>query len=151
MSRPGHVDWTELAQAGGIPKPTRAGKAARRLQARAPMAKRNEERHAERQAVRFGPQAEACRRLPCVSCGHVPAPDHPNDAHHEPPDSTDRETVPLCRACHQRRHNVGEVTFWTDLQLHPADVQEAVRDYMHSPLAWRGWENSPAREGESQQ
>lgn len=143
MTRPGHVDWNEVAQAGGVPKPTRAGRAARRLQSRKPMPKRNEERHADRVAMKFGPQAEACRRLPCVACGHEPTPERPNDPHHEPPDTTDAETVPLCRACHTRRHTVGEVKFWNDLQLHPADVQDAVREYMHSPAAWRGWGSRP--------
>jgi hypothetical protein len=34
---------------------------------------------------------------------------------------SDRYTVPLCRRCHDRQHQVGEVTFWGQLGIDPVD------------------------------
>jgi hypothetical protein len=76
----------------------------------------------------FGPQSEACRTLPCAVCGV----DGPSDPHHEPLRSlggTDRDTVPLCRACHSRRHRSTAPAFW--LTMDPEDVKFGVRAWMN--------------------
>ena len=65
----------------------------------------NRARLAKRRAVTFGAQAQWCRTALCCVCNRTPA-----DPHHEPPRSVggrDRDTVPLCRQCHDERHCVG--------------------------------------------
>ncbi|HEY7770481.1 hypothetical protein, partial [Longimicrobium sp.] len=112
---------------------------------RAKLNPRNDERAAEKRVVKFGPQADACRSLPCIGCGQDATPDCPTDPHHEPQDSTDADTVPLCRACHTRRHAVGPVTFWAELGVDPEEIKQAVRDWMANPCPV-SWGLSPVRE-----
>lgn len=99
-----------------------------------PMAKVNPERAAQARAEDFGWQASACERLPCYACGRQGA----SVAHHDPPRArggTDADTVPLCDrtrlngvpGCHQRRHDVGELTFWAELGVTPEQAIEHVR------------------------
>lgn len=67
--------------------------------------KRRKERH-ERD---FGAQAERCRTLPCTICGRRPA-----EPHHEPTRAAggrDKDTLPLCRDCHDERHAIGRPAF----------------------------------------
>ena len=62
---------------------------------------------------------EFIRSKPCFICGQMPAVPH-----HEglglrgvgmkPPDLW---TVPLCHACHTRRHNKGVKTFWGEMNI----------------------------------
>lgn len=86
----------------------------------------------------FGPQAERCRRSHCCSClarGLVQK--WPTEPHHEPPRgrthaSTDRDTVPLCTACHTERHTKGVDTFWARVGL----SWEYVRDRMREGAIW---------------
>jgi hypothetical protein len=55
------------------------------------------------------------RSLPCVSCGFTPSQaahirkGTDGGASLKP---SDRFTAPLCHACHNKQHSVGEVTFW---------------------------------------
>lgn len=66
------------------------------------------------------------RLLPCLACGANPA----GEAHHvrmgansgmsTKPD--DNRTVPLCFACHERAHRIGEVKFWGALAINPITV-----------------------------
>lgn len=34
----------------------------------------------------------------------------------------DRYSLPLCVACHAKQHRVGELTFWSALQIDPLDA-----------------------------
>ena len=66
----------------------------------------NPERAAARRAVQFGAQADLCRTLPCCACGLTGG----SDPHHEPTrgaGGVDKDTVPLCRPCHDYRHDHG--------------------------------------------
>lgn len=85
------------------------------LRAKRPIGRRtrlrpvNQRRRAERQAAAFGEQAERCRCAPCLVCKAIPS-----DPHHEPTRARgglDPDTVPLCRACHERRHRIGKAAF----------------------------------------
>lgn len=70
---------------------------------RTPLRPVNPKRRARARAEAFGPQAELCRTLPCCACNAPP----PSDPHHEPTRGAggkDRDTVPLCRSCHDRVH-----------------------------------------------
>lgn len=120
------MDYSGLA----VGKPSRKERTPKE-QKKVPVKAVNRGRASERRADAFGVQAMACRRLPCVACGK----DGPSEVHHEPPRSVggdDRSTLSLCRDCHQRRHNVGQVTFWADVGLDPRDLQEAIREWIAS-------------------
>lgn len=62
------------------------------------------------------------KKLPCVTCFKCA----PNDASHISKGNGkgvarkvgDDFTVPQCRQCHEKLHNVGEVTFWYDYGGH---------------------------------
>jgi hypothetical protein len=34
----------------------------------------------------------------------------------------DRYAVPLCTACHEKQHRIGELTFWSALRIDPLNV-----------------------------
>lgn len=92
----------------------------------APMPRENRKRAGERKRLAFGAQARLCRTLPCCVCG-VPG----SDAHHEPPRSRgglDDATVPLCRPCHVRRHQLGALRFWQRAGVHWKAVRDALRE-----------------------
>lgn len=87
------------------------------------------------------------RALPCCSCGRSPSiAAHYRRGQHAPMQGKpeDRYTVPLCRDCHQRQHDVGEVTFWRDSEIplgladslwrHTGDIDRGQRLVHH---AWR--------------
>src|SRR6266705_4199571 len=66
------------------------------------------------------------RQLPCVACGKA-APSHA--AHvRTGTDSgvgmkpADRYVVPLCTACHEKQHRIGELAFWSALRIDPLNV-----------------------------
>lgn len=130
------TDYDELAAAGGIPKAKGKRKpeqgrtaSGSTLRTYAPMKKVNASRRAERHEEDFGPQADACRELPCVRCGALP-PSHP---HHDPPRScggSDRDTTPLCAPCHTLRHGLGVTSFWREVGLDPEDVKAAVAEWV---------------------
>lgn len=67
---------------------------------------RNPERMAKRRADAFGPQAELCRALRCCVCG-FPPPSDPEHVRTRGAGGKDRDTVPLCRSCHDLRHAKG--------------------------------------------
>lgn len=79
-------------------------------------------------APRDAEHIEAIRQCPCVACGQDPA----GEAAHlrmgnlaglgRKPE--DRYVTPLCRACHQEQHSLGELTFWTSLGLAPTILAE---------------------------
>lgn len=66
------------------------------------------------------------RTLPCTSCGRKA----PSEAAHVRCGSdggtslkpSDRYTIPLCGGCHQRQHQMGELSFWADLKIDPLDT-----------------------------
>lgn len=138
--RKDRVDWNEL---DGAPKPARKNRGEPKgerngLSIYSRLKPRNEERHAYALERDFGPQADCCRRLPCAACGKAPTKEQPSDPHHEPPRSlggTDKDTVPLCRACHELRGASTPEAFWSAVGLDPEDVKDGVRAYMTSPLA----------------
>jgi hypothetical protein len=81
-------------------------------------------------APRDSEHLDAIRQCPCVSCGQDPC----GEAAHirfgslagmgkKPPSS---KTVPLCRACHDEQHRVGELTFWTALGLAPTVLADGL-------------------------
>ena len=139
----GSVGWDELSQIpGSLPKPpSKRDKSKGRkvggssLTTYAKLAPKNKERAASKREENFGPQAAACERLPCYAC----AIENASRAHHEPPQArggTDRDTVPLWAltrlhgmpGCHQRRHDKGEVTFWSELGKTPAEAKAHARE-----------------------
>lgn len=84
---------------------------------------------AARNAAAFGPQAKACRRLPCCVCARTPC-----DPHHWPSRGAggkDEDAIPLCRRCHDSFHNEGEETFQRkrnlSLAVIKADLQAAMK------------------------
>ena len=97
-----------------------------------PLRKRNAKRAAARLARNFGPQAAWCRACYCQMCGKPP----PCDPHHEPSRSrggSDEDTVPLCRACHRRRHQMGARAFWRD-----ADEPERIKRDVQASMVLGG-------------
>jgi len=66
------------------------------------------------------------RQLPCVACGKAA----PSEAAHVRTGADggvrvkpgDRYTVPLCTACHEKQHRIGELTFWSALRIDPLNV-----------------------------
>jgi len=75
---------------------------------------------------RKGQHLTFVRQLACVACGKAA----PSDAAHvrTGTDSgigikpADRYSVPLCSACHARQHQIGELTFWSQLRIDPLNV-----------------------------
>lgn len=122
------VDWDALASTPGtLPKPKKREKKPKEPKPRKPLKKRNEKRATSAHAEDFAIQAAACRGMPCYACG-APGPSQP---HHEPPRSvggSDADTVPLCIACHARRHAVGARPFWSELGKTPEEAKAHVRE-----------------------
>src|ERR1700746_3197572 len=66
------------------------------------------------------------RQLPCVACGRLA----PSEAAHVRTGTDggvgvkpgDRYTIPLCTACHQKQHRMGELPFWSALRIDPLNV-----------------------------
>lgn len=75
----------------------------------------NEARLAARRARQFGPQAELCRKLPCCAC-KAPPPSDPEHVRTRGAGGLDADTIPLCRSCHELRHQHGPLKlvdrFW---------------------------------------
>ena len=72
-----------------------------------PLKRKNPARLAALRARQFGVQADLCRKLPCLLCGHPP-PSDPAHVRSRGAGGLDRENViPLCRACHDRQHLQG--------------------------------------------
>lgn len=105
---------------------------------RKPLPKLNRRRAAQRRARDFGEQAEFVRTQPCCVCSHMGwVQDSPTDVHHEPPRSCggrDRDTLPLCRGCHRRRHEIGTIWF-SAIKLDWRDVVRRMRDRDAAPAA----------------
>lgn len=88
-------------------------------------------REAERDVVHLA----AIRRCQCVSCSvdagcdaahvRIGMPDKPNPLGAKP---ADRWVTPLCRACHELQHRVGEKPFWGALKLDPLVLAERLWD-----------------------
>lgn len=89
-----------------------------------------------RRAAQDGPQAALCRTMVCVGCGAAP----PNQAHHEPTKASgglDRDAVPLCPFCHERRHRIGAKAFWAAVCKMPADIKGWLRGLVgEQPRCW---------------
>ena len=66
----------------------------------------NRERKARLQAEQFGAQAALCRMLPCCVCG-APPPSDPEHVRTRGAGGKDKDTAPMCRRCHQLRHDHG--------------------------------------------
>lgn len=84
----------------------------------------NRVRMAKRRARDFGDQAQLCRRSHCPACGAWPC-----DPHHWPTRArggTDRDCMPLCRACHTLVHTIGVYQFYARTRV---DVVAEVRHF----------------------
>lgn len=110
-----------------------------------PMKKVDRKRRAERHARDFGPQAKACRRLPCCVCSRTPS-----DPHHWPSRGAgghDEDALPFCRRCHDAFHSEGEETFQRkrnlSLAVIKADLQAAMK--AHDCANWPRLENGGLR------
>lgn len=137
-------DYDALAEAGGLPKPQGRRKAGTGreqhnsgLKSYAPMKRVNKERLEERRAETHGPQHYACFELPCCACGREGA----SVGHEEPPRSVggkDSDAVPLCDltrlhgvpGCHQKRMQMGTLSFWREVGLDPEDVKAAIAEWV---------------------
>lgn len=90
----------------------------------------NRERQARRTPIRFGEQAERCRREPCACCG-LRGQSQP---HHWPTvaaGGTDRDTAPLCPACHDAFHLAGSPEAF--LASHGCDLYAAIEAMRRKP------------------
>jgi hypothetical protein len=71
---------------------------------------------------------------PCLVCKRTPCdPAHqslgwPSGVGTKPPDSF---AAPLCRDCHQRQHQIGEVAFWSEVFM----VDSVDRLFIHGLVA----------------
>jgi len=82
---------------------------------------------------------EAIRQCPCVACGLDPCGEaaHIRMTRTGKPTSgignkpSDFFTAPLCASCHREQHNVGELSFWADLEIDPLRLAETL--YRLSP------------------
>ena len=87
----------------------------------------NRKRRARLRAEAFGIQAELCRRTRCFACSSWPA-----EPHHEPPlkmggvGADDSDTIPLCRKCHDRRHDEGLSALAVDPEAAKAEMRRRV-------------------------
>lgn len=90
----------------------------------------------------FGEQAARCRASACCAClARGKRQTWRTEPHHEPPigrdhgtkdrAELDRDTVPLCTACHVERHASGELTFWARVGLSWVYVRDRMRDGAH--------------------
>ena len=68
--------------------------------------RRNAARIDARRKTQFGVQADLCRQLRCCEC-FARAPSDPEHVRTRGAGGKDRDTVPLCRTCHQLRHQHG--------------------------------------------
>lgn len=136
----GSVDWDELSQVpGSLPKPrSKRDKSKGRkvsgssLTTYAKLTPVNRERRDERHDVAYGPQAAACRLLRvCCACGKVGDTD-PHHVTSRGAGGDDSCTVPLCRRCHTRVHAAGQVTFWREVGIDPADVILGIQAWMQA-------------------
>lgn len=122
------MDWAELNSIPGtLPKPGKRVKEKKPPKPRKPLKKRNANRARVSNAEAFSVQAQACHSLPCYACGSWAGS---SQAHHEPTRAaggTDRDCIPLCPVCHQRRHDIGAVTFWDELGKTPEMAKDHVR------------------------
>lgn len=103
---------------------------------RKPVRRVNAKRRAFRRERDFGEQAAFVREQPCCVCTHMGwVQDSRTDVHHEPPRSCggrDRDTMPLCRGCHRRRHEIGTIWF-SAIKLDWRDVVRRMRAREVSP------------------
>lgn len=82
----------------------------------------------------FGEQADRCRLSHCCACMALGRRQKwHTEPHHEPPrgrdlKSDDRDTVPLCVACHHERHAKGVDTFWASVGLSWVYVRDRMRE-----------------------
>jgi hypothetical protein len=120
----------------GLPfgKPKRGDRPRKGLERRTRIAPVNTERQAARHEDIYGRQFKACASLPCIGCGKVGR----STGHHEPDVSIggrDEHTVPVCwgyaGSCHDRLHE-DPLGWWREVDLDPAVIQQAVRDWMAS-------------------
>ena len=97
----------------------------------------NKERLERRREETHGPQHYACFELPCCACGRTGA----SVGHEEPSRSVggkDGDAVPLCDltrlygvpGCHQKRMQMGPISFWREVGLDPDDVKAAVAEWL---------------------
>jgi hypothetical protein len=101
-----------------------------------PLKKVNRERRAARNAITFGVQAKACRRLPCCVCARRPS--DPAHVRSRGAGGTDSDCVPLCSRCHREQHDKGIETFQKKhnivLEVVAAELAAAIKQ--HNCEAW---------------
>lgn len=110
------------------------------------MKKVNRKRKAARMERDFGPQAKACRRMPCCVCSRRPA-----DPHHWPTRGAggrDSDASPLCRRCHDEFHAAGSAEEFArrkgvNVDLVAAEIAKAMKEHVCS--AWARLEDGGMR------
>ena len=94
----------------------------------------------EKNEPAFGPQADECRRSPCVNCGY-----YPSEPHHDPyrkHGGRDGDTVPLCgprtgvEGCHAMAHRMGREKFWAACRVTLEQAKEKMREQIER--RWSG-------------
>lgn len=98
----------------------------------------NPERRARDREVQDGPQSALARVMPCCSCGAQPSPDGQSDPDHvttRGARGTDADAVPLCRECHIRRHTIGVLTFWREVEARTGRGVDVVLSDMRARVA----------------
>jgi hypothetical protein len=111
------------------------------LRSRTRLAQVNRKRQAKRLAQDFGRQACLARMLPCAVCvpwddSRVEAFDlaRVSDPHHEPPRSAgghDSDVMPLCRAHHQERHDIGRPAFEAKYAVDLRAIARRIHEALH--------------------
>lgn len=101
-----------------------------------PINKVNRARREARNAMAFGPQARACRLMPCAVCGKKPS--DPAHVVSRGAGGKDSDCAPLCRAHHREQHEVGVATFQARhgiaLDVVAADLAAAIKQ--HECAGW---------------
>ena len=114
---------TAIKRKTALARSTPPKRGARRLKPRS-----NRASAKARRAAQEGPQWRLCHSLPCCACGlHEPGAVH---GHHEitrARGGLDRDTLPLCYRCHERRHRMGARAFWASCSRDPTAILADLR------------------------
>lgn len=76
--------------------------------------KMNEQRYPKPRRVVDEAHLQKIREMPCAGCGHR-APSDPDHLQTRGAGGSDLFAVPLCRACHSRRHAIGTAAFEAEI------------------------------------
>ena len=101
----------------------------KRLATRVRLRQVNHKRLKKRRATQFGPQAAWCRRAPCCGCGWIPGKvdNDPSHVKTRGAGGLDRDTVPMCRKCHDRMGQIGVLSWQREVGVSLAAVLLVLR------------------------